>query len=221
MYRNLRAAAITGTLICFAAAAQDSSIPLAIVAAKGTPEMAARWWQWAMSGPKESNPVKDLTGEHCAVGQTEDIWFLAGGFGSSKIRRTCIVPAGRSLFFPLVNMVYWSPRDATKFTCDRAKQLAALNNDTALDLFAEIDGEQIPNLKKYRVATQDCFNVFARIPPTQHSYNAYPSATDGYWLLLEPLPVGRHVLKFGGKYNRQSEAYGRMVQDIEYELIVK
>lgn len=46
-------------------------------------------------------------------------------------------------------------------------------------------------------------------------------STDGFWLLLKPLSAGRHTLKFGGKYNRQSADYGHMVQDIEYVLLVQ
>jgi hypothetical protein len=38
---------------------------------------------------------------------------------------------------------------------------------------------------------------------------------------LKPLSAGRHTLKFGGKYNRQSADYGHMVQDIEYVLLVQ
>jgi hypothetical protein len=187
----------------------------------GSPELAEQWWQWAMSASEANSPVADRTGANCAVGQGGDTWFLAGGYGSSTIRRSCTVPKGKLLFFPLVNMVYWQSRRATTFTCERAKVLAALNNETALDLFAEIDGTALDNLSRYRVTSKACFDVFARASSSQGAYNAYPSATDGYWLLMEPLSPGRHVLKFGGRYNRNSVDYGRMVQDIEYILLVE
>jgi len=51
--------------------------------------LSIAWWQWAMSIPDEVNPVRDLTGANCDVGQQGKVWFLAGGFGSSKIRRKC------------------------------------------------------------------------------------------------------------------------------------
>ena len=42
-------------------------------------ELSASWWQWAMSAPQDINPVADLSGAHCDVGQQGNIWFLAGG----------------------------------------------------------------------------------------------------------------------------------------------
>jgi hypothetical protein len=183
-------------------------------------DLAADWWQWALSAPEATHPIRDTNGVHCGVGQGGNVWFLAGGFGSSKVRRVCTVPAGKTLFFPLVNMVYW-PRNLPNYTCDRAKASAALNNDTAMDLFAEIDGQAVPALKSHRVTTDKCFNAFGRIPADQRPYDAYPAASDGYWLMVKPLPPGVHRLKFGGRYNRNSPEYGRMVQDIEYELVVR
>lgn len=187
----------------------------------GTPGLAAEWWQWAMAGSRATSPVADTTGERCADGQRGEVWFLAGGFGSSKIRRSCRVPAGRTLYFPLINMAYWRAEEDHGFTCEDAKSRAALNNETALDLFAEIDGRSIADLKQYRQASDHCFNLFARVPRRDRPYNAYPSATDGYWLQLKPLSRGQHILKFGGRYNRSSPEFGRMVQDIEYVLTVE
>lgn len=189
---------------------------------KPKPELANQWWQWAMASPRSSSPVSDQTGERCGNGQQGEFWFLAGGYGSSKIRRNCTVPAGKSLFFPLINMVYWPTSEGGEtFTCNRAKELAALNNDTAIELFAEIDGQAVEHLEQYRVASQQCFDVFDRVPQAQKPYKAFPSATDGYWLQIGPLSPGRHTLKFGARYNRSSADYGSMVQDIEYELLVE
>ena len=49
----------------------------------------------------------------------------------------------------------------------------------------------------------------------------FPAATDGYWLMLKPLAKGHHQLKFSAQYNRANGAFGKMVQDIEYEIEVK
>lgn len=191
------------------------------IAELAPPELTAQWWQWAMAVPKEESPVADLVGAGCATGQTGEVWFLAGGFGASKIRRQCTVPSGKKLFFPLVNMAYWPTREGRAITCADTKAAAALNNDTALDLFAELDGTPIPDLARFRIASDKCFDIYARRAAALKPYDAFPSATDGFWLLLKPLNPGRHVLKFGGRYNRQSTQYGRMVQDIEYVLHVQ
>lgn len=219
MNRLLSIVGIALLVIGHQSIAQGTNRP---IVQKPKPELANQWWQWAMASPNTSSPISDQTGESCANGQQGDVWFLAGGYGSSKIRRKCTVPAGKTLFFPLINMVYWpTPDGGETFTCDRAKELAALNNETAIDLFAEIDGQTIEHLRQYRVASQQCFDVFNRVPQAQKAYKAYPSATDGYWLQIGPLSPGHHTLKFGGRYNRSSADYGRMAQDIEYELVVE
>src|SRR2546426_11911178 len=59
-------------------------------------EWSEVWWQWALSFPAATNPIADLTGADCALGQTgpdafpveRPVWFLAGTFGSPATR-TC------------------------------------------------------------------------------------------------------------------------------------
>ncbi len=221
MYRTLVfcIAALTSS---FATANPDAVLPPGASVNTKTPEqLSVEWWQWAISTDDEINPVRDLTGANCAVGQSGSVWFLAGGFGSSKIRRTCTVPAGKSLFFPVINMVYMPAKGYKLLTCEEAKTAAALNNKTAIDLFAELDGVPMPDVRRYRVTTHGCFDAYARIPEVQRPIKGYPAASDGYWLVLRPLEKGKHVIKFGGRYNRNSNEYGRMVQDIEYELVVR
>jgi hypothetical protein len=195
--------------------------PKSSVEGRSASQLAADWWQWAMSAPREESPIGDMTGAKCTYGQEGPVWFLAGGFGSSKIRRACSIPAGKTLFFPVINMVYWPRRGDAAYTCPQAKAAAALNNDTALDLFAEIDGVAVEGIAQYRFSSEECFDIYARVPPERGPYKAYPAATDGYWLMVKPLSAGRHTLKFGGRYNRNSPSYGRMLQDIEYVLVVQ
>ena len=72
------------------------------------------WWTWSESAPPEQNPVLDRTGEHCAVGQPDDVWFLAGTYGGAA-QRDCAVPAGRALVLPAVNSVMRSAEDCAAF----------------------------------------------------------------------------------------------------------
>ena len=46
------------------------------------------------------------------------------------------------------------------------------------------------------------------------------TAADGYWLLIKPLPTGRHTLTIGANYATDDNGYGRMVQNFEYVLHV-
>jgi len=184
-------------------------------------DLSAQWWQWALSSPDETNPVVDATGEHCAVNQDGPVWFLAGAFGGAKVRRTCVVPAGKYLFFPAINMVYFPNPGVTDVTCEMAQAGAALNNDTALDVFVQVDGAFVPDPERFRVRTTQCFDVHARVPKGHGPGSAYPSASDGFWYLLPPLPPGEHRIKFGGRYASNADQYGGMAQDIEYRITVE
>src|SRR5213083_1086403 len=64
-------------------------------------EWGAAWWQWVLSIPFAQNPIFDSTGEDCDVGQSGPVWFLAGTSGSTAVR-SCTIPAGKSIFFPIV-----------------------------------------------------------------------------------------------------------------------
>jgi hypothetical protein len=69
-------------------------------------EWSARWWQWILSIPAETNPNLDTTGENCGEGQSGHVWYLAGSFGGGPYLRTCTVPTGTSLFFPILNAAF-------------------------------------------------------------------------------------------------------------------
>src|SRR6185312_15274252 len=55
-------------------------------------EWSVRWWQWAASFDHADSPIVDRTGQRCSAGQSGDVWFLAGVYGSAPVRRTCHVP---------------------------------------------------------------------------------------------------------------------------------
>ena len=64
-------------------------------------DWSAEWWQWVLGIPQATNPQLDTTGEFCDVNQpASPFWFLAGTFGGDAAR-SCTIPAGKLLFFPL------------------------------------------------------------------------------------------------------------------------
>mgnify|MGYP000370756880 CR=1 FL=1 len=190
------------------------------VNSKALESYANMWWQWTYTMPQDISPVRDTTGENCHVGQTGDVWFLAGGYGSSTIRRTCHVPAGKHIFFPIINMVYY-PKYKGSMSCDDAKEAAALNNDELLTVEVELDSLISSNPTHARLASTECFDLLGMIPKEHQAPKVYPAATDGFWIMLKPLSKGEHVLKFNAQYNRDKGAYSKMAQDIEYKLIIE
>src|SRR5579884_1628590 len=63
------------------------------------------WWQWALSIPTNVNPLLDTTGANCQQGQSGKVWFLAGTLGGSPVVRKCTIPAGKAIFFPVLNTI--------------------------------------------------------------------------------------------------------------------
>src|SRR5437764_1352063 len=61
------------------------------------------WWQFVSSIPATDNPLLDQTGADCTVGQSGSVWFLVGVSTSGRVTRTCTIPSGKILFFPVVN----------------------------------------------------------------------------------------------------------------------
>src|SRR5712691_7423620 len=68
-------------------------------------DWSAAWWQYVLSIPTATNPVFDTTGTNCAIGQSSGpVFFLAGAATTDLVTRTCTVPAGKALLFPIVNV---------------------------------------------------------------------------------------------------------------------
>lgn len=87
-------------------------------------EWSRAWWQWAGSFEKGESPISDLTGALCGLRQSGPVWFLAGTYGSRRAVRTCKVPQGKYLFFPLVNSLI-TPRGDIPVDCDYVTKGAA------------------------------------------------------------------------------------------------
>ena len=182
------------------------------------PDYVNEWWQWAHSMPQVVSPVKDRTGKRCGVNQEGPVWFLAGGYGSSKISRTCSIPAGKHIFFPVINMIYYPQDGDNTPTCDAMKQNASLNNQFLTSFKVVVDGHEYVNPAYFRVGSKHCFDLLGKIPREHNPPIVYPAASDGYWVMLKPFSPSTHKIWFTAQYNRQDGAYGTVIQDIEYEI---
>ena len=172
-------------------------------------DWSAEWWQWAYSIPFATNPVVDETGEHCTEGQSGSVWFLAGTFGG-ETARTCTIPSGKSLFFPIVNIACWAPEDLLAWggnlgmTYDEqtevVRECATYYGDLMDILEVTIDGVPLSNLSAYRAAS-GTFSVYLSDVIEDFGYPPGlrdPMVSDGYWLMLAPLTPGPHVIDFVG-----------------------
>ncbi len=67
----------------------------------------------------------------------------------------------------------------------------------------------------------DGIDALGGLPETAAAPEVFPAATDGYWMMLRPLPAGHHRLEFSAAYHQPGTPVGRMTQDIRYDLTIE
>jgi len=187
---------------------------------------AADWWEWALGIPTAVNPLADATGEHCAQRQVDSAWFLAGSFSTEPVVRSCEIPAGRALFFPLINSIYGAFLNDPPDTRTEEFVRAASSCTQPAQIAVSIDGFRVPQPTRFFTGPAGSLSPLfnAQLPPDNvfgvdesvvPELVLSPSGEQGYYLFVYPLGVGDHVIHW--------EASGCLPgfgQDITYELAV-
>jgi|KBSMisStandDraft_5_1062788.scaffolds.fasta_scaffold123237_1 hypothetical protein len=173
------------------------------------PSWVVLWWKWCFS-KADVSPASDSSWEpFTGLQRHKEVWFLGGTFGG-KANRKCEIPRRRSIFFPIVN-------DLISFATD-----PQLKNESELSAYAKadldetrippthlnIDGFEIPDIKKYRVQSPVFDIVLPPIKPNSNEFGSCFSSqlpvttravSDGYWAFLKPLQRGEHRIEFIGE----------------------
>jgi hypothetical protein len=193
-------------------------------------DWGAAWWQWAMSMPISwedpvpvfIHPLNDTTGEHCGDGQGDGpVFFLAGSW-VGPVERTCTVPAGQALFFPLVNTECSTAEVDTPWYGANEAELrqCAGRNANGFDpasLVLIVDGKSLKNLDQHRQQSA----VYTFTLPEENDILGVEdteglSVSDGYWMMLKPLSPGEHTIHFEGAPLDASWS-----QDVTYTITVE
>jgi hypothetical protein len=172
----------------------------------------ARWWQWFFSVPASKNPGLTTDGAvDCSVGQSGDVWFLAGSFQSGgTVSRSCAVPIGKALFVPLINSWADNICNTPQLSVDQLRAAAKSGVIPPGKLHASLDGDSLEPSR----AISPVFSY--TLPPSPDnvifaSFGVYlpgdcwlsltvtPAVADGFYVMLTPLTAGLHTIKFGGK----------------------
>jgi hypothetical protein len=202
-------------------------------------EWGALWWKWIYELPQTAAadggapnciiPFLDPTGADCAVGQSGDVFYLAGTGGGVVVRDKCVVPAGKAIFFPILS-----------FSADNAGVPAAmqlpetglmgyvqkqLDGIPSAGLSAEIDGVPIANLARFKTKVT---KFSYTLPPEPNVYTCEgatgvtglvdPSYAAGYYIMLAPLVQGAHTLHFAGSSPATNPP---IMVDVTYHLTIE
>ncbi|GAA6207673.1 hypothetical protein NBRC116601_09660 [Cognatishimia sp. WU-CL00825] len=86
-------------------------------------ELANLWTQWSFSFPDKLRPQKSRWGLACNLNQSGNVWFLSNSDQSKPVNRTCEIPTGKSLFFPILENIVFNPPNLN-LTCDDVQDTA-------------------------------------------------------------------------------------------------
>jgi hypothetical protein len=178
-------------------------------------EWAADWWQFVLETPASVNPVLDTTGADCDQGDMGNVWFLFGFLGGDPIERSCEIPVGTALFFPLINQV--SARFEGETTTEQElRAQAACVEDAATTLLFEFNGDPVSDLDRF---FEESVVFQAQFPDSDALLGLDGVFVDlgvdaGFYLLLRPLPPGDYDLHW------EAAACGA-TQDITYHLTIR
>jgi hypothetical protein len=197
-------ALLVATPVTFAQVGQGSK------ASGAAEELAADWWQWALSKPVSENPLvggdPDYSAQQCDGRPLSDTpgkkWFLAGTFDSSTVERTCTIPVGTQLFFPVGNVVFLitEPNEdeevARQFVNEFIDNVLA---DPELSISITVDGKEIKSNRIVRAESP----LFTATLPEDNLFSSfglpagdYEGVADGLWATLPPLSKGEHTIHF-------------------------
>jgi hypothetical protein len=175
-------------------------------------ELAAAWTQWAYSKPvDESSPLIGgyEGGPRCdgtPVTPTQGKqWFLAGTTDGSAVVRTCTMPVGTHLFFPVGSAVAFPFFPGENEENQRALAIEFIDSvlaDPEFSMLVTVDGKKVDSNQIVRATSapyftltlpeENVFDPFVEVPAGE-----YEGATvDGLWVTLPPLPPGKHMIHF-------------------------
>ena len=196
---------------------------------------AAQWFQWAYGIPSAVSPFADMTGEHCAQRQVGNIWFLVGS-SDPVVTRDCKIPAGKSLFFPLIGYGYGAFLNDLPINTRTEEYVRAAGSCTVpAQITVRIDGFNVPNPTQYFTGASGSqspiFNVQLPVDNILGLHDntpnvagdgleadelvMSPSAEQGYYLFVRPLSPGAHTIHWTA-----TGCVPNVKQDITYNLTV-
>jgi hypothetical protein len=184
-------------------------------------QWGAAWWRWALQIPASVSPITDPTGARCATGQSGHVWFLAGTNGSGTAERTCAVPAGKALFFPIVNAFDAEPPGTETYDQLLSEMRSFIDLDDATTA-ATVDGHPLSIGPAYRAVSPP--PPFSFVLPQDNLFGdpslagPYDAVSDGYWAMLAPLSPGTHTVTFHG--TAPLLPTGTLEVSVTYHLII-
>lgn len=164
-----------------------------------------RYWNWTLSIPVSEHPRGDMTGKNCGLKQNGPVWFLDPPIEEGRTERlaTCKIPEGKTIFVPLLVAECGYNVDVDVKTDQAITECTKAGNNGG-NIKLAIDGKQLLLLnntseKDYEKSTRVLSDIFT-INSVKNNIFDDPEGVDrkradGYFAMIEPLPVGNHTVK--------------------------
>jgi hypothetical protein len=183
-------------------------------------EWSAKWWQWSLG--QNANHLELVGNPGICSGEGSAVRFLAGAAflpetgGASAVTNKITIEPKTPLFLTIISA--WDDNSAcptfTSYTAAELMDTNAANWAYVSETTCTIDGVAVPGLSNpatteyltvspafsYTTATQD--NMLAILfgdSCVPGDLTIYPAVAQGVYLMIEPLPPGKHVIHTVGE----------------------
>jgi hypothetical protein len=189
-------------------------------------QWVAEFWQWALALPVEGHPFLDENPQYdFAKNQSGKVWFWSAPDG--PLTRTATIPEGTAIFLTVRDVEVSSLEEPPFFgeTEQEQREQAEWFADHIVDVFVTIDGREVQDVAQFRFQSPQ-FKFKAPTPWVFGDTGGKgTSVGDGYYLMLEPLPVGHHTIHYGGTFHFEAGELGNdepfdLPKEITIELTV-
>lgn len=171
-------------------------------------QWSVEWFQFVAAIPADQNPLFSEGEVDLSIGQQGHVWFLAGSW-IGPVVRTGEVPVDTPLFFPIFNVWAYNGPGET-YTEEELRAMAAGAVDAVDFVHCTVDGEasaiSYPTVREQSPAYAYSSELFG---------DTELAVSDGYWVMIAPLPVGEHVIHFDGGITDWG-----WTQDVTYNITV-
>jgi hypothetical protein len=180
--------------------------PGSVVAGLSVEEWSAEWWKWQLALQTPVSPTLDTNGYYAHVNQAGPVFFLGGGTGTggmtNYITRTVAISTNKYIFFPIINWTAENVGRAVPLSPQELRDEAFILTTAVHEARASVDGVAVPVSRLmapiFSYTTPNISNIFQYLSLDVPGGVTDPAAADGYWVMLEPLSPGPHVVQFRG-----------------------
>lgn len=197
--------AVGGSAVVHAVATTQIVPPSATFEGRTYAQWEASFWRWALGLPTSPlpHPFNDCNNRPISADQSGGVWYWSAPIAKVTCNQSAtIIPPGTALFLTTLD-VESSSLDAPPFyapTVDGQQAIAQTWAAYIQDLFVEIDGKSVDNVKAYLVISAP-FSFTAPSPWIFGDTGGNGTGVgDGYFFMLQ-LPPGSHTIHYGGTLN--------------------